>query len=259
MKKFGLIGFPLGHSFSKQYYTDKFKSLGLSDYCYELYPIQTLSEFPNLLKEEPELCGLNVTIPHKIGIIYYLDWISPEAKMVNAVNCIKIIKKSPLEDFFSGECSLEPIRLQGYNTDVYGFEESLKPLLEKHHNKALILGNGGAARAVMYVLRKLDIDYRIVSRKATHLQLSYNDLSDRIIQKYPLIINTTPVGTYPDVHGSLDLPFRKIGEQHLLYDLIYNPEETEFLRKGREQGAAIKNGQEMLELQAEKNWEIWQS
>lgn len=259
MKKFGLIGFPLGHSFSKQYYTEKFKELALTDYRYELYPIQTLSELPSLLKEETELCGLNVTIPHKIGVLYYLDWISAEAKMVNAVNCIKIIKKNPLEDFFSGECSLEPTRLHGYNTDVFGFEESLKPLLKKHHNRALILGNGGAARAVMYVLKKLDIDYKVVSRKATHYQLSYKDLSYQTIKKYPLIINTTPVGTYPDVHHSLDLPFHAINEQHLLYDLIYNPEETEFLRLGREQGASIKNGREMLELQAEKNWEIWLS
>lgn len=259
MKKFGLIGHPLGHSFSKQYYTKKFNDLGLADYQYELYPIPTLSEFPLLLRNEPDLRGLNVTIPHKIGILYYLDWVSPEAKMVNAVNCIKIINKNPLDDLFSGECSLEPIRLKGFNTDVYGFEESLKPLLKKQHNKALILGNGGAARAVMYVLKKLDIDYQVVSRKATHSQLSYEDLSDTIIQKHPLIVNTTPVGTYPDIHEHLDLPFHRIGERHLLYDLIYNPEETEFLRRGRENGAAIKNGQEMLELQAEKNWEIWQS
>lgn len=259
MKKFGLIGFPLGHSFSKQYYTEKFKELGLADHEYELYPIPTLSEFPSLLKHQPELCGLNVTIPHKIGILYYMDWISPEAKMVNAVNCIKIIKKNPLDDLFSGECSLEPVRLQGFNTDVYGFEESLKPLLKKHHHKALILGNGGAARAVMYVLKKLDIDFQVVSRKATHLQLSYSSLSDSIIQKHTIIINTTPVGTYPDVNECLDLPFNKIGKKHLLYDLIYNPEETEFLRRGRENGAATKNGKEMLELQAEKNWEIWQS
>lgn len=259
MKKFGLIGYPLGHSFSKQYYTNKFEELGLDDCQYDLYPIQTLSEFPNLLKSEPELIGLNVTIPHKIGILYYLDWVSPEAKTVNAVNCIKVIKKNPLEDLFSGECSLEPSRLQGFNTDVYGFEESLKPLLKKHHHKALILGNGGAARAVKYVLKKLDIDYRIVSRKATYSQLSYHDLSDSIIQKHTLIINTTPVGTYPNVQDSLDIPFNKIGTRHLLYDLIYNPEETEFLRKGKEKGAVVKNGQEMLELQAEKNWEIWQS
>lgn len=259
MKKFGLIGYPLGHSFSKQYYSKKFSELGLTDHSYELYPIPTLSEFPALLKEEPELCGLNVTIPHKIGILYYLDWISPEAKMVNAVNCIKVIQKNPLEDLFSGECSLEPIRLKGFNTDVYGFEESLKPLLKKHHHKALILGNGGAARAVIYVLKKLDIDCRVVSRKASHLQLSYSDLTDSIIQKHTLIINTTPVGTYPDVDDCLDLPFKKIGRHHLLYDLIYNPEETEFLRRGKEKGAVTKNGKEMLELQAEKNWEIWQS
>lgn len=258
MKKFGLIGYPLVHSFSKQYYTEKFLKLGLSDYNYELFPLQTLSELPVLLKDEPELCGLNVTIPHKIGVLYYLDWISPEAKVVNAVNCIKIIKKDPLDDFFSGECSLEPIRLHGYNTDVYGFEESLKPLLNKSHTRALVLGNGGAARAVFYVLKKLNIEYTVVSRKASHLQLSYEDITREIIEKHPLIINTTPVGTSPNIADSPILPYEFIGKKHLLYDLIYNPEETEFLRRGKANSATIKNGKEMLELQAEKNWEIWE-
>jgi len=258
MKKFGLIGYPLVHSFSKQYYTEKFQRLELSDYSYELFPLQLLSSFPQLLKNEPELCGLNVTIPHKIGVLYYLDWISPEAKVVNAVNCIKIIKKNPLDDFFSGECSLDPIRLHGYNTDVYGFEESLKPLLKKWHTRALVLGNGGAARAVFYVLKKLNIEYTVVSRKASHLQLAYEEINKEVIQKHPLIINTTPVGTYPNVEECLNIPYACIGKKHLLYDLIYNPEETEFLKRGRINGAAIKNGKEMLELQAEKNWEIWQ-
>lgn len=258
MKKFGLIGYPLVHSFSKQYYTEKFQKLGLSDYSYELYPLQLLSSFPQLLKDEPNLCGLNVTIPHKIGVLFYLDWISPEAKVVNAVNCIKIIKKNPLDDFFSGECSLEPIRLQGYNTDVYGFEESLKPLLKKSHSRALVLGNGGAARAVLYVLKKLNIDYTVVSRKASHLQLSYEEITKEVIEKHTLIINTTPVGTFPAVEDCLNIPYEFIGKKHLLYDLIYNPEETEFLKRGRLNGATIKNGKEMLELQAEKNWEIWE-
>jgi len=258
MKKFGLIGHPLVHSFSKQYYTEKFKKLGLLDYSYELFQLPTLSEFPHLLKSEPELCGLNVTIPHKIGILYYLDWISPEAKVVNAVNCIKIIKKNPLDDLFSGECSLEPISLQGYNTDVYGFEKSLKPLLKKSHNRALVLGNGGAARAVIYVLKKLNIDHVVVSRKASHLQLSYNEINKDVMERHPLIINTTPVGTYPNISDCTDLPYEYIGKKHLLYDLIYNPLETEFLKRGRENGAATKNGHEMLELQAEKNWEIWE-
>lgn len=258
MKKFGLIGYPLVHSFSKQYYTEKFQKLGLSEYSYELFPLPLISSFPQLLKDEPELCGLNVTIPHKIGVLYYLDWVSPEAKVVNAVNCIKIIKKDPLDDFFSGECSLEPVRLHGYNTDVYGFEESLKPLLKKWHTRALVLGNGGAARAVFYVLKKLNIDYTVVSRKASHLQLAYEDINKDVIENHSLIINTTPVGTYPNVEDCLDIPYNFIGKKHLLYDLIYNPEETEFLKRGRLNGASIKNGQEMLELQAEKNWEIWQ-
>lgn len=258
MKKFGLIGYPLVHSFSKQYYTEKFEKLGLPDHSYELFPLQTLSEFPQLLKDEPKLCGLNVTIPHKIGVLYYLDWVSPEAKVVNAVNCIKIIKKDPLEDLFSGECSLEPVRLHGYNTDVYGFAESLKPLLKKSYTRALVLGNGGAARAVLYVLRKLNIEYTVVSRKASHIQLPYEEITKEIIQKHSIIINTTPVGTYPNDKECLNIPYEYIGKQHLLYDLIYNPEETEFLKRGRLNGAATKNGKEMLVLQAEKNWEIWE-
>src|SRR5690606_26837442 len=230
MKKLGLIVYPLVHSFSKQDYTEKLENLGLSDHSYELFPLQALSELPQLLKDEPKLCGLNVTIPHKIGVLYYLDWVSPEAKVVNAVNCIKILKRDPLEDLFSGECSLERVRLHGYNTDVYGFEESLKPLLKKGHTRALVLGNGGAARAVFYVLKKLNIEYTVVSRKASHLQLSYDEINKEVIEKHPLIINTTPVGTYPGVEDCLDIPYEFIGKKHLLYDLIYNPVETESLK-----------------------------
>lgn|SRR5690606_908172 len=259
MKKFGLIGYPLEHSFSKQYYTEKFNRLGLTDHQYELFPLPVISSFPQLLHDEPELCGLNVTIPHKIGILYYLNWVSPEAKQANAVNCIKIIKKDPLHDLFSGECSLEPIQLHGYNTDVYGFETSLKPLLRRSHHRALILGNGGAARAVQYVLKSLNIDFTIVSRKASRSQLGYDALSRDVMQKHTLIINTTPLGTFPNVADVPDIPFEYLGSKHLLYDLIYNPEETEFLKRGRMQGAVTKNGLEMLELQAEKNWEIWQA
>src|SRR5690606_21728990 len=237
MKKFGLIGYPLVHSFSKQYYTEKFENLGLSDHSYELFPLQALSELPQLLKDEPKLCGLNVTIPHKIGVLYYLDWVSPEAKVVNAVNCIKILKRDPLEDLFSGECSLERVRLHGYNTDVYGFEESLKPVFNKSHTRAMVLGNGGAATAVLYLLRKLHIEYTVVSGKASHIQLPYEEIRKETIEKHSIIINTTPVGTYPNVNECLDIPYEYIGKQHLLYDLIYNLVETEFLRMGRLIGA----------------------
>lgn len=259
MKKFGLIGFPLKQSFSKVYFTEKFKELGLEDHEYNLYPLEALSDFTELIQNEPELAGLNVTIPYKIGVMFYLDAISEEAKAVDAVNCIKITQKDLLTDYFSGELSLDRMHLEGFNTDVYGFEESLKPLLKKQHHKALVLGHGGAARAVIYVLKKLHIDYAIVSRKASHLQLSYSDLTPEIIDSHKLIINTTPVGTFPNIHDFIEMPYEAIGKSHLLYDLVYNPEETEFLKKGRMQGAATKNGMEMLHLQAEKSWEIWQS
>jgi len=260
MKKYGLIGFPLKHSFSKEYFTDKFHTLGLTDHQYELYPLKTLSHFPELIKREPELCGLNVTIPHKIGIMFYLDSVSEEAKAVDAVNCIKITKSDLLTDLFSGQVSLDHVDLTGYNTDVYGFEESLKPFLKgKHHQRALILGNGGAARAVMYVLKKMHIEYTVVSRKASHLQLSYPELTAGIMKNHTLIVNTTPLGTFPRVEECVDIPYEYIGSNHLLYDLVYNPAETEFLKRGRLKGASTKNGLEMLHLQAEKNWEIWQS
>jgi shikimate dehydrogenase len=258
MKKFGLIGFPLEQSFSKTYFTEKFKELGLKDYEYNLYPLEALSDFPQLIQNEPELAGLNVTIPYKIGVMFYLDSVSEEAKAVDAVNCIKITQKDLLTDYFSGELSLDRMHLEGFNTDVYGFEESLKPLLRKQHTKALVLGHGGAARAVTYVLKKLHIEYSIVSRKASHLHLSYSDLTKEDIQNHKLIIDTTPVGTYPDIHEQVDIPYSGIGKQHLLYDLVYNPFETEFLKRGRLQGAVTKNGLEMLHLQAEKSWEIWQ-
>lgn len=257
MKQFGLIGFPLSHSFSKKYFTDKFEKEGRDDCKYELYPLPKLSELPELIKANPALCGLNVTVPHKIGVMYYLDKIDSAAKEIDAVNCIKIVNHQPVEDFFSGELSFMKVRLEGYNTDAFAFEASLKPLLKKHHHKALILGNGGAARAVIYVLNRLNIAYRIVSRKPIGKQLNYSQLTPEIMNDRPLIINTTPLGTYPDVDACPDIPYSSLGSKHLLYDLVYNPEETEFLKRGKGQGAATKNGMEMLRLQAEKSWEIW--
>src|SRR5690606_35124552 len=200
MKKFGLIGYPLVQSFSKAFFTEKFKELGLEDHEYNLYPIEALSDFPQLIQNEPELAGLNVTIPYKIGVMFYLDTVSEEAKAVDAVNCIKITKADLLTDFFSGQVSLDHVDLAGYNTDVYGFEASLKPLLsEQYHQKALVLGNGGAARRVIYVLKNLHIEYTIGSRKASHLQLSYYELTAEIVKGHTLIINTTPLGTFPQV------------------------------------------------------------
>ncbi|HEY1009958.1 MAG: shikimate dehydrogenase family protein [Daejeonella sp.] len=259
MKKYGLIGYPLTHSFSKKYFSDKFAKEGYSDREYELYPIQNLSDLPELINDTHDLCGLNVTVPHKIGVMFYLDKIDPAAKEIDAVNCIKIVNHQPVEAFFSGELSSMKVRLEGYNTDAFAFEASLKPLLKKHHQKALILGNGGAARAVAYVLGKLDISYRLVSRRAIGKQLKYKQLTADVMKERLLIINTTPLGTAPNIEECPDIPYDLLTSRHLLYDLVYNPAETEFLKRGKEKGAAIKNGLEMLHLQAEKSWEIWNS
>lgn len=259
MKKYGLIGYPLTHSFSKKYFTDKFSKEGFEDREYELYPLQNLSDLPALINDTHDLCGLNVTVPHKIGVMFYLDKIDPAAREIDAVNCIKIVNHQPVEAFFSGELSSMKVRLEGYNTDAFAFEASLKPLLKKHHQKALVLGNGGASRAVAYVLNKLNISYRLVSRRAIGKQLSYTQLTADVMKERLLIINTTPVGTAPDIENCPDIPYELLTSKHLLYDLIYNPEETEFLKRGKEKGASIKNGLEMLHLQAEKSWEIWNS
>lgn len=258
MKKYGLIGYPLKHSFSERYFKEKFEREGI-DAVYQAFELPNLSDLDELLKDNPELLGLNVTIPHKIGVMFYLQKIDPVAREIHAVNCIRVVKSKPVESFFSGEFNQLPVRLEGYNTDAYGFEESLKPLLRKHHQKALILGHGGAARAVAYVLKKLDISVRFVSRKPTGKQLSYGGLSEEIIRERTLIVNTTPCGTYPKVDEKPMIPYEFLTDRHLLYDLIYNPEETLFLKEGRERGAATKNGFEMLQLQAEKSWEIWNS
>jgi len=259
MKKYGLIGFPLTHSFSKKYFTEKFEKDGLEDREYELYPLQNLSDLPELINDIPDLCWLNVTVPHKIGAMFYLDKIDPAAKAIDAVNCIKIVNHQPVEAFFSGELASMKMRLEGYNTDAFAFEASLKPLLKKHHQKALILGNGGAARAVAYVLNKLDISYRLVSRRAIGKQITYKHLTADVMKERLLIINTTPLGTAPNIEECPDIPYELLTSKHLLYDLVYNPTDTEFLKRGKLQGSSVKNGLEMLELQAEKSWEIWNS
>ncbi|MEX8547597.1 MAG: shikimate dehydrogenase [Mucilaginibacter sp.] len=259
MKKYGLIGFPLTHSFSKKYFEAKFEKEHIGDSTYELFEIDNLSNFPEFIKAHPGLCGLNVTIPHKIGAVYYMDWIDDEAKQVEAINCIRVVEESALATAFSGEVGFvgQDFRLEGYNTDIYGFENSLKPLLQSNHKKALVLGNGGASRAVKYVLKKLRIAYRTVSRRPKANQISYEQVTPRLMAECTLIINTTPLGTSPDTNAFPKIPYEAINSKHLLYDLIYNPEKTVFLQKGEAQGATIKNGYEMLLLQAEKSWEIW--
>lgn len=259
MKKYGIIGYPLSHSFSVGYFTEKFEKERLSDCEYVAFPIELISEFPEILKNNPDLCGLNVTHPHKIGVIYYLDKLDEAAKEIDAVNCIKVVNSHPVADFFSGELSSTQVRLEGYNTDAYGFEHSLKPLLHKRHQKALILGNGGASRAVAYVLKKLHIDFQIVCRRARNKQLAFEDINSEILKEHLLIVNTTPLGTFPNVTECPNIPYEFLSDKHLVYDLVYNPAETEFLKRAKKQGATIKNGLEMLHIQAEKAWEIWNS
>lgn len=245
MKQLGLIGYPLGHSFSKKYYLEKFRNEGIKNIDYDLYPLSTIEEFPSLYLNNPEFYGVNVTIPYKQDVMQYLTELSEEAKEIAAVNCIQIRHET------------DGVKLKGFNTDAYGFEKSLEPLLKPNHSKALIFGNGGATKAVAYSLKKLGIDFKIVSRAKTEENLSYEDLTEELIQNTPLLINCTPLGTFPKTEECPALPYHAISSEHLLYDLIYNPEETLFLKKGKERGAAIKNGYEMLVLQAEKNWEIW--
>lgn len=259
MKKYGLIGYPLTHSFSKKFFTEKFDREGIEGNSYELFELENLSNFPEFIKANPDLSGLNVTIPHKIGAVFYMNWMDTEAKKVEAINCIKIIKESAIEAAFSGEVGFvdQDFRLEGYNTDIYGFENSLKPLLKLQHSKALVLGNGGASRAVRYVLKKLKIPFNVVSRRPKPTHILYNQVTPEMVKSCKLIINTTPLGTDPDVTAFPPIPYDAITNQHLLYDLIYNPEKTVFLQKGEAQGATIKNGYDMLVLQAEKSWEIW--
>lgn len=244
MKVYGLIGYPLGHSFSQKYFTEKFEKQGITDCCYKIFPTQNINDIKNLIRDNPDLCGLNITIPHKQNIIPFLTDTSQLPKGMNACNCVAINNGI----------------LTGYNTDVPGFQQSLQGLLKPHHTKALILGNGGAAEAVKFVLLQLGIEYKIVSRKLHNgSHLTYTDLSEAIIKEHLLIINTTPLGTYPKVDDCPDIPYHHLTMHHYLFDLVYNPEKTLFLQKGIQQGASIKNGYDMLVIQAEESWKIWNS
>lgn len=245
MKTYGLIGFPLSHSFSKKYFTEKFQNEGLTDRQYELFSIENVKALSDLLVENESLCGLNVTIPHKVGVLPFLNEIEEAAEKIGAVNCICIKR-------FEGETYLK-----GFNTDAYGFEESLKPLLKPQHRKALVFGDGGAAKAVKYVLEKLGIEYQIVVRSATEGAILYGEVTAELLGTHKLLINTTPLGMSPNTDTFPEIDYTQIGNDHLAYDLVYNPLETAFLFKAAAQGAQIKNGLEMLYKQAEKAWAIW--
>lgn len=248
MRTFGLIGYPLSNSFSQKYFTEKFERENLTDCEFKKFSLENSNDFPELLNSNPSLCGLSVTIPHKQSVMKFLDEVDDVAQKIGAVNCIRISKAES-----GGQNSV------GYNTDVYGFEKSLKPLLKPQHAKALILGTGGGAKAVAYVLRKLKIDFVFLTRSQQQAarSISYKAITPEIISEHNIIINTTPLGMFPNINECPTIPYEHLTEKHLLYDLIYNPEETLFLRHGKEKGAQIKNGMEMLQLQAEKAWKIW--
>ncbi|MEO5945716.1 MAG: shikimate dehydrogenase [Chitinophagaceae bacterium] len=242
---YGLIGYPLSHSFSKKYFVEKFEREGFTNCRFENFPIQSIDELNSLLKEHyTSLKGLAVTIPYKQQILKFLDSATEIPPEMKACNCIKIDKD----------------KLTGYNTDWVGFEKSFVGNLKSHHKKALVLGNGGAALAVCFVLKKLDIHYEIVSRNIHDgSTLTYTDLTVNIVKEHTVIINTTPLGTFPSVNESPLIPYTGITTRHYLFDLVYNPEKTIFLKKGEEHGATIKNGADMLAIQAEENWKIWNS
>lgn len=237
---YGLIGITLTHSFSPAYFKKKFAEQHI-DAVYEAFPIPYIRELPTLMENNPNLAGLNVTIPYKEAVIPYLDELDPVAEQIGAVNCI-VIKGN---------------YKKGYNTDAIAFEQSLNPLLTKHHKQALILGTGGSSKTVAYVLEQLGIPYQKVSRNPKQGRLPYEALTPELISRCKLIINTTPAGMYPNVDNAPPIPYDTIGEHHLLYDLIYNPVETKFLEQGKDKGATTKNGFEMLRLQADASWDLW--
>lgn len=244
MDKYGLLGYPLKHSFSRQFFTEKFSREG-TDAQYVNFELPDISRFPEILEQEKDLKGLNVTIPYKEQVIRFLDEISPEAQAIGAVNVIRVTRTGG------------NVRLKGFNSDIIGFKESLKPLLAPGQDKALILGTGGASKAVKVGLEQLGISTCYVSRHAGPDRITYGQLDQKLLEEYRIIVNCTPCGMFPHTDECPDLPYHLLTSGHLLYDLIYNPEETEFLRRGKMQGATVKNGLEMLHLQAVAGWEFW--
>jgi shikimate dehydrogenase len=241
MRLFGLIGYPLTHSFSKKFFSEKFDQEGIADCRYELFSIPAIDQLTEILAAHPDLAGLNVTIPYKEQVLPFLQAQDEVVNEIGACNCILVHKG----------------HLKGFNTDVTGFERSLGQKLLPHHRRALVLGTGGASKAVRYVLRKAGIEYLSVSRTPRDGEIGYADLTATVMKEHQLIINTTPVGTYPNVEHAPPIPYDLVTSKHYLYDLVYNPEKTIFLQRGEEKGAATKNGYDMLVVQAEESWRIW--
>ncbi|MDR2970147.1 MAG: shikimate dehydrogenase [Tannerellaceae bacterium] len=246
MDKYGLIGYPLGHSFSKTFFNKKFEAEKI-DAEYVNFEIENVREIKNVLRENPELKGLNVTLPYKTQVIPFLDDIDEDARRIGAVNVIKFTR-----GLFG------KIKLKGYNSDITGFKQSIDPLLNQSHRKALILGTGGASRAVFQGLKQLGVGATFVSRHPKETGITYADITPKIMEQYTVIVNTTPLGMHPNIEESPAIPYSLITPNHLLYDLLYNPNETLFMKKGKEKGAVVKNGLEMLLLQAFAAWHIWQ-
>ncbi len=247
MKTYGLIGYPLGHSFSKIFFTEKFDKEGLSDHQYLNFEIDSIEKFPSIFESYPEIQGLNCTIPYKQLVMNFLNEIDEEARIVGAVNTIKPI------------LTPEGLKLKGFNTDIIGFERSIKPMLEEKHMKAIICGTGGASKAIKHIFNKLGIEYvsASVEEKLFENEIRYNEIDRRLVSESLVIVNATPLGTFPKVDNCPDIPYNFITKDHVLFDLVYNPEVTLFMKKGIEQGASVKNGLEMLHQQAIAAWEIW--
>ena len=247
MKTYGLIGYRLGYSFSKGFFSEKFEKEGLNDHEYVNFELDSISEFPDIFKKNNHIAGLNCTIPYKQEIMPFLDEIDEEAAQVGAINTVKIIRTE------------KGTKLKGFNTDIYGFENSLMPLLNERHKKALILGTGGASKAIKHILNKNGIDYLSASieKELFDKEIRYEQIDEVLMKERLIIIHATPLGTFPKVDACPSIPYEHITSNHVLFDLVYNPEETLFLKKGKEKGASTKNGLEMLHLQAIKAWEIW--
>ncbi len=243
MRKFGLIGLPLTHSFSKQFFTEKFEKEQITDCQYENYPLEKIEDLPALLAANRDIVGLNVTIPYKREVMPFLTDVAPAVKKTGACNCIRIDGKKRV----------------GYNTDVIGFHLSLMPHLRVQHQRALILGTGGASAAVEFVLEQIAMPYILVSRNPGTNSIGYDQLNEDLMESHTLIVNTTPLGTFPVVETYPPIPYEYVTDQHFLYDMVYNPAETIFLQRGREKGATVLNGMDMLIGQANASWDIWKS
>jgi shikimate dehydrogenase len=245
MRKYGLVGYPLGHSFSKKYFTEKFDGEHITDCSYENFPLDDINKFPSLLKDNPDLYGLNITIPYKTQVLEYVDVRDTAVDEIGAANVLKIKREG------------DNTKVYGFNSDVTGIHDSILPHLTKNLKSALILGTGGSSRAVAWTLKKMGINYTLISRDQKPGAISYSEINSNIISRIQLIINTTPLGMYPDIASCPELDYDLLDKRHILFDLVYNPEMTTFLRSGQERGCSIITGLRMLYSQAEKSWEIW--